>query len=98
MSHPERDFSCPNCGAELAAGVQFCRHCGGSEESGWGDDWQDEYGRQEDDDFDYDEFVRNEFPEQAIHRVPSRRRALTRIVALLLIIVLAWSAMRISWW
>ncbi len=54
-------FVCPNCGAEVAAGATFCRECGASDDSGWGDDADVLY----EDDFDYDEFVSREFPQHA---------------------------------
>jgi ribosomal protein L40E len=60
------DFICPNCGAELPGGAEFCRACGASDDSGWDDapepraDLPEGYGP-DDDDFDYDEFVRREF-------------------------------------
>ena len=61
------DFVCPHCGAEVVAGATFCRACGASDECGWpGEDaaWEGDgiVGYGEDDDFDYDEFVRREFP------------------------------------
>jgi hypothetical protein len=64
-------FHCQCCGAELPLTATFCRHCGASDECGWGEDHQREeldlptdYG-EEDDDFDYDEFIASEFPDQA---------------------------------
>ncbi len=60
-------FVCPNCGTELRINASFCRECGASEDSGWGDEWEDSGewfdDPDEEDDFDYDEFVRGEFPE-----------------------------------
>lgn len=51
---------CPHCGAEIDESAEFCRHCGSSAEDGWG-----EPGESFDDDpledFDYKEFVRDEF-------------------------------------
>lgn len=61
---------CPYCSAELAANATRCRRCGASEEYGWNnvDGLGPEYGdgyREDEDDFDYDEFVAREFPEHA---------------------------------
>jgi hypothetical protein len=72
---PRRDndyFLCKCCGARLPVSATFCRHCGASDECGWGEDDQQEeldlprgYREDDDDDFDYDEFVAGEFPDQA---------------------------------
>ena len=71
---PADYFICECCGAELPATATFCRHCGASDECGWGRDYQREpldlpagYG-DEDDEFDYDEFIAQEFPDQAASR------------------------------
>ena len=68
---------CPHCGAELRLNALFCRQCGASEDSGWGDDseawsepWTTSDNEEEEDsyqadDFDYDEFISREFPEYA---------------------------------
>jgi hypothetical protein len=49
---------CANCGERLTQ-RHFCRACGASEESGWAaPDWSED---SEDEDFDYDDFVRREF-------------------------------------
>jgi hypothetical protein len=69
--HEDGYFLCQCCGAELPLTATSCRYCGASDESGWGEDYQREdldvparYG-EEDDDFDYDDFVAREFPDQA---------------------------------
>ncbi len=50
-------FVCPNCGVELSIGATFCPECGSNDEAGW--NLEEEY----EDDFDYDEFVKREFPD-----------------------------------
>lgn len=79
---------CPTCGADLPPGAESCRECGSSDESGWGDKtdtWQDESGGYGDDDeFDYDEFVRSEFPDQAPKAKPSLKRVLLAVIVILL--------------
>lgn len=45
----------------IAESAVFCRSCGASEESGWGET-EEGWSDSGDDEFDYDEFVRDEFP------------------------------------
>lgn len=94
-------FNCPNCGAEVPAGAEFCRHCGASHDSGWGEDdagWGEDAasGYGPDDDFDYDEFIAREFPEQATPQSKHRgkRWAMAVVVA---IVVTAFLASILSW-
>ncbi len=84
-------FTCPNCGAKVPVGAKFCRKCGASDDSGWGEDdfsqseeWVAGYGP--DDDFDYDEFVRREFPEQSPVDAKYRRRRWTTAVLVAIVI------------
>ncbi len=52
------DFApCPHCGAEIKAEANFCRHCGSSDADGWSEGWADD----SEDDFDYEEFVEDNF-------------------------------------
>jgi hypothetical protein len=59
MSFASESFDCPCCGAEVAAGSNFCRECGASDESGWSDDGEEGFAT--DDDFDYDDYLEREF-------------------------------------
>jgi predicted amidophosphoribosyltransferase len=64
--NPEDYFVCPHCGADVPCEALFCRQCGADTESGWNDDSPaDPPAGYYDDDFDYAEFLRDEFPEQA---------------------------------
>lgn len=57
-------FLCPYCGAEVRKGRAACGECGSCEETGWSEAASEGYadgGYEEDDDFDYDEFVEREF-------------------------------------
>jgi len=59
-------FICPHCGAEVKAGARACPECGSDAETGWSEDadkWAGDLptGYGQDDEFDYDEFVRREF-------------------------------------
>ena len=97
MTDHEDYFLCAHCGAELPPDAKFCRHCGASDESGWqteedrwDNDGTDDYG--EDDDFDYEEFVRCEFPDHAhaAAEAPWTRVVIAVIVVLLCVTLLAW--------
>ena len=66
----ENWFVCPHCGAEVPAGAHACPECGSDDRTGWAEDadrWAADIpaGYGEDDEFDYDEFIRREFPGQA---------------------------------
>jgi hypothetical protein len=90
-------FVCPHCGEELPRDATFCRHCGASDQSGWSTDdaWSEwEPGDPGEDDFDYDEFVAREFPDQ-VQRHAGRhtvRWTVTALVAAVLIVLLVLSA------
>lgn len=58
---------CPHCGGEIAATASSCRHCGSSDQDGWRDD---DIGV--DDDFDYDDFVDENFSGSRRARLPAR--------------------------
>jgi hypothetical protein len=80
-------FLCPCCGARVAVGAKFCRQCGADAEVGWDPEGLDgdlNGGYQDDDDFDYEEFVAREFPQQAEPR-PGRifRRAVWTFLVLI---------------
>ncbi len=87
--HQDDDwFVCSCCGAKLRGGAAFCRECGASDDSGWGDK-TDDYG---DDDFDYDDYIRREFPEHAPAgtRYPLKKVLVVVIVLLLCVGLLLW--------
>lgn len=60
-------FSCPHCGARVRRDAVSCRECGSDAETGWSGEepWDADGGYAEDDDFDYDEYVGREFPDDA---------------------------------
>lgn len=78
MAH---ELECPHCGALLPANARFCRHCGADDEVGWADDADEGYAA--DDDFDYDDFVRREFPDEP---PPNSRNTFYVTVVVLLIL------------
>jgi hypothetical protein len=91
-------FICAHCGARVRDDADFCPACGASEDSGWtaGDDDDDQQldYQEDEDDFDYDDFLRREFPEHAEPDVrPQWRRAL--LVAVVLLLCLAFLLMTV---
>jgi endogenous inhibitor of DNA gyrase (YacG/DUF329 family) len=71
---------CPHCGAEISANANFCRHCGSSDADGWRDDSAE---ADDEDDFDYDAFVEQNFSSGVTN---TRVAPLWRFVALLLLL------------
>ena len=52
---------CPNCGAEVPPNAKACPECGSDEQTGWSDKaYADNLGLP-DEEFDYNEFVEQEF-------------------------------------
>ncbi len=99
MAKKRDTFTCPHCGAQVPVGAAACRECGSDEETGWaneGDQWNTgvEDGYQPDDDFDYDNFVAEEFPEHAggASRFSPSKLAI-RVIIVLVVISLAIAAM-----
>jgi hypothetical protein len=52
---------CPNCGAEVPPRARACPECGACEETGWSERAAADHLGLPDEEFDYDEFVREEF-------------------------------------
>jgi hypothetical protein len=83
-------FRCPQCNGEVRVGAAACPHCGSDDETGWSED-----ADVEEDDFDYDEYVAREFPDD---RQPFQRtRGVNRFwqaVAIVVLLLIAWSFIR----
>jgi hypothetical protein len=56
---------CPNCGALVPLKVRACPQCGADEETGWSDRAAAQRLGLPDDEFDYDEFVKEEFADES---------------------------------
>ena len=54
-------MTCPHCGEEIRQDASFCRHCGSSDSDGWGEESYDA-----DDDFDYEQFVDDNFGDSKV--------------------------------
>ncbi len=68
---------CPHCGGEIRSDANFCRHCGSSEADGWQDEAYDDT-----DDFDYEQFVDDNFSESTRS---TRLPPLWRVVVLVIL-------------
>lgn len=82
---PRVTFECPHCSELVAANAKVCRACGASDACGWNDgnsleqDYSDEEG------FDYDEFVRREFPQHANPEASARHTWISVVIVLLVL-------------
>ena len=92
MAARRETFPCPVCGEEVPAGARACPECGACEKSGWGDDSAADGLDLPDEEFDYDQFVAEEFGSGS-RKTPVQR--LWWLVAVLVLIafvslVLVW--------
>ena len=69
MRAPE---TCPNCGADVPRGAPACPGCGADEQTGWNDRATGQRLDLPDDEFNYDEFVKEEFGGQPDSRAKTR--------------------------
>ncbi len=72
---------CPHCGGEIRSDAVFCRHCGSSDADGWKSADEDDPAL---DDFDYDEFVEENFSDR---RTATQTPAIWRWVAIGLLVL-----------
>jgi hypothetical protein len=73
--------TCPLCGQEFKKGLRACPHCGSDENTGWSDKtYLDNIDLG--DDVDYDELVKDEFPESSPAPAKIRWTTIAGIVVL----------------
>jgi len=82
---PSAPDVCPVCGDEVPPNASACPQCGADHNSGWKENTYDGL-ELPDDDFDYDEFIKQEFGSSVR---PAGIKPLWWITALLLIILFA---------
>ena len=58
---PPPPETCPECGADVPRNARACPECGADEQTGWSERAQAQRLGLPDDEFDYDEFVKEEF-------------------------------------
>ena len=87
---------CPNCGAMVPPKARACPECGADEETGWSDRATAQRLDLPDDEFDYDEFVREEFGQQEPERLRPRGASwFWWLIAVLLLA--AFAALFVRW-
>ena len=84
---------CPVCGTDVPPNAKCCPECGADEETGWSERARAQQLGLPDDEFDYDEFIKEEFGEEA--KAPQLRprgiKWLWWVVAIILIVMmLSW--------
>ena len=79
---------CPHCGGEIAVDARFCRHCGSSDSDGWRED-EEAFADTYDDDFDYEEFVQDEFADDGVsHGLTNEKtKPFWRLIAVILLLL-----------
>ena len=85
---------CPNCGADVPANARACPECGSDEQTGWSDQAKLERLGVPSQEFDYEEFVREEFATREGRVRPPGIRWLWWWVALVLLLVLGFLTLR----
>jgi len=63
---------CPNCGTEVPPNARACPECGSDEQTGWSDRAHADRLGIPDEEFDYDEFVKEELEEKRRSSVKPR--------------------------
>ncbi|MCI0745153.1 MAG: zinc ribbon domain-containing protein [Verrucomicrobia subdivision 3 bacterium] len=85
---------CPNCGADVPPNALACPECGSDHETGWSDEATGQRIGLPDDNFDYDEFVKEEFGEEKPQLRPRGIAPLWWFVAILLLIGFVFLTLR----
>jgi uncharacterized membrane protein YvbJ len=96
-----RTFTCPHCGAAVAARALACPQCGSDAGTGWSEeakDWAGDLptGYGDDPDFDYEDALRSEglAADDRPPRASLRRRRLVAVSVLLIVCWLLWLVAR----
>ena len=82
--------NCPNCGAEVPPKAKACPECGSDETTGWSDRAGAQRLDLPDDEFDYDEFVKEEFRKERRVIRPRGVNWFWWLIALVVIVAFVW--------
>ncbi|MDR3456364.1 MAG: zinc ribbon domain-containing protein [Verrucomicrobiae bacterium] len=81
--------TCPNCGADVPRNAKACPGCGADEKTGWSDKaYVSGLGIEEEKEFDYEKFVKEEFGGGTRSPKPHGISWLWWITALILVLLL----------
>jgi len=81
-------FSCPACGEDVPRGARACPECGACEKSGWSDEARSDGLDLPDDEFNYEQFVADEFGEGSRKSRPHKLWALVALVVMVAFIAM----------
>lgn len=82
---------CPNCGTLLPARARACPECGADERTGWSDSATPQrLGLPDDEEFDHDQFVREEFGDGRLRRRGLPGWLLAAVAVGLILLLLGW--------
>jgi len=77
---------CPACGADVPPNAKACPECGSCEETGWSEEGRYAGLNLPDPDFDYEDFVREEFGGKARRRFPVLWVAVASLIIVLVLL------------
>ena len=80
--------NCPNCGADVPRYAKACPECGADEATGWSESAQVTHMGIPDENFDYDQFVKEEFGSRSAK--PPRIHWVWWLTALLLVVLFVY--------
>lgn len=87
-THSNEFFHCNNCGGEVSLKAKVCPHCGADDETAW-KDGINSYVVEEQEDFDYDEYVRTNQGNANVAK-PKGTKWWVWVIAILLLSLFAW--------
>jgi hypothetical protein len=99
VSYLNSPFECGVCGRKLPASAIVCSGCGADEKTGlredtWDTDASSELGIIDEEGFDYDEFIKEEFDQDGETKKRRFLHPVWIIVGVLLVIAMAYAALR----
>lgn len=81
---------CPHCGAEVPPNAKACPECGSDEKTGWSEQAYSERLGLPDEEFNYDEFIKEEFGKQNAIRPRGISWLWWAVALFLLLVLMSW--------